>query len=160
MSRTTDSTAATDSTGPADSTASTAAASAPEPVVVEGPLVRLFGHPAGEARLEVEPRTRRWRIRRAVVPLAVGVALAPVVGLLPPHAPWAVAALGTGILLARRRWKEEFTIRDLRARCPRCGDALPSEEGSRLRFPHPLPCDGCGHEPAVHVDPESLRTGP
>lgn len=126
-------------------------------IVVEGALVRLFGHDAADARLEVEPRPRAWRIRRAALPLVVGLALAPLVGLVPPHAPWAVASLGAGLLVARRRWKEEFTIRALDARCPRCDEPLPDDAGRALRFPHALTCESCGHEPAVHVDPDRLR---
>jgi len=118
--------------------------------------VSLFGHSPTSARLVLEPRSRGWRTRKAAVPLFIGLAVAPLVALLPPHAPWALVALATGAILARRKWKERYTIQDARARCPRCDAELPLAEGSRLRIPHPVTCPDCGHEPVVEISQERL----
>lgn len=85
------------------------------------------------------------------MPLAAGLVAAPLVAVFPPHAPWALIALVTGGLLARRRWKEHYTVQSSRAPCPRCGSDLPLTSGARLRFPHPVTCAECGHEPVVEV---------
>ena len=116
----------------------------------------LFGHSPTSARLVLEPRSRGWRTRKAAVPLLIGLAVAPLVALLPPHAPWALVALATGAILARRKWKERYTIRHARVQCPRCDADLPLAEGSRLRIPHPVTCPDCGHEPVVEVSQERL----
>lgn len=127
------------------------------PVVVKAVPVTLFGHAPTAARLDLLPRSRAWRTRKAALPLVVGVALAPVVALLPPHAPWALVALVTGGILALRRWKERYTIQAAEARCPRCEADLPLAAGSRLRIPHPVTCPECGHEPVVEVTEEELE---
>ncbi|MDX1567219.1 MAG: hypothetical protein R3223_05415 [Longimicrobiales bacterium] len=127
----------------------------PSRIVLDDVPVTLFGHPSTSARLELQARSRGWRIRKAAAPLVAGLVVAPVVALLPPHAPWALVALATGGILARRKWKERFTILDAEARCPRCDTELPLPEGTRLRSPHPLTCPECGHEPVVEV-PEEL----
>lgn len=124
--------------------------------VVEAP-VTLFGHEPSGAALELRARSRGWRFRKAAIPGGLFVLLAPAVALLPPHVPWAVAALGTGFYLARRGWKEEFTVAAFEGSCPRCDAELDLPSGSRLRFPHSLHCAGCRHEPVLKVDPDRLR---
>lgn len=126
-------------------------------IVLESVSVALFGHPPTAARLELLPRSRAWRTRKAAVPLLIGIAVAPVVALLPPHAPWALVALASGGILARRRWKERYTIQLAEARCPRCEAGLPIPSGSRLRVPHPVTCPECGHEPVVEVTERELE---
>lgn len=119
--------------------------------------ITLFGHEPTTGELDLLRRTRRWRLRRSAVPAAATAVVAPLVTLLPPHAPWAVGALAGGFILTRRRWKEEFTVEAFRGRCPRCGAELELPAGSRLRFPHPLHCDECRHEPVLELEPERLR---
>jgi len=88
---------------------------------------------------------------------AVGLAVlvAPVAGLVPPHAPWILGVLGVGGLLARRRWHERFTVVGVEGPCPKCGEALEVPRG-RLRTPHPVPCHSCHHEVSVEVREEAL----
>jgi hypothetical protein len=119
--------------------------------------VTLFGHPPSMASLELQARSRSWRLRKAAISGGPFLLLAPVVALLPPHVPWAVAALGTGFYLARRGWTEEFTVLAFEGTCPRCGAGLSLPSGSRLRFPHSLHCDGCRHEPILKMDRDRLR---
>lgn len=127
---------------------------------VEGSPVTLFGHPSTPARLTVRARSRRWRLRKALVPLAVALVVGPVVAIVPPHAPWVLIALAAGGLLAWRRWKEDYTVVDFRACCPRCDADLHVPSGTPLRFPHPLTCDACRHEPVLKVDPDELESRP
>lgn len=119
--------------------------------------IALFGHEPSRAILELQLRSRRWRLRRAVLPAVATAVVTPLVALLPPHAPWAVGALAAGFVLTRRRWKEEFTVHEFEGSCPRCGTGLELPAGSRLRFPHPLHCDECRHEPVLELEAERLR---
>lgn len=129
----------------------------PSRIVLEAVPVTLFGHAPTAARLDLLPRSGGWRTRKAAIPMAIGLAVAPVVALVPPHAPWALIAVATGGILARRRWKEHFTIQEADARCPRCEATLPLRSGTRLRTPHPVTCPDCGHEPVVEVTEEELE---
>ena len=81
--------------------------------------VTLFGFSPGEALIHAVPRTRAWRGTRALAFVLGGALLAPVVGVIPPHAPWVAGALGFGLFLGIRKWRERFTLESLRARCPK-----------------------------------------
>lgn len=125
-------------------------------VVHKGAQITLFGHPPSPVRLELRDRSRGWRLRRALAPAAAGLVVAPVVAIVPPHAPWVVAVLAAAGTLAWRRWREEYTIVGFEARCPRCDAELQMSSGTRLRSPHPLTCDSCRHEPVLQVDRTTL----
>jgi hypothetical protein len=106
----------------------------------------LFGFPSTQAELHLRPRSCGWRALRAAAFLGGGLAVAPILGLLPPHAPWATAALAIGAFLGLRKWRERFTILDFRGRCPKCGSALAVRRGTPLRVNLSVPCEGCNHE--------------
>ena len=108
--------------------------------------ISLFGFPSTSARIEVLPRSTAWRGLRASAFLGGGLLLAPAVGLVPPHVPWAVAVLGIGGFLGLRKWKERFTILSFQGVCPKCGGALSLNSGTPLRAVMTVPCDGCNHE--------------
>ncbi len=112
----------------------------------------LFGHPSTPLAVSLAPRTRAWRLLGAIRTGAIAAALAPVAFLVPPHAPWALAVLAAGGVLARRRWTERYTILGGTGRCPRCGDRIELPEGRRLKSHHTVPCDSCHHEPRLEVD--------
>ena len=118
--------------------------------------VVLFGFDATEARAHVRPRARSWRIAGAVRTGLLFLLIAPVVGVLPPHAPWILGALGAGGFLARRRWSHHFTLEAVEAVCPKCGAAL-SAAVAQLRSPHTLHCEGCHHEAALEVGAGTLE---
>jgi hypothetical protein len=128
-----------------------------EPVTVKNPLpleaglrvpgsLSLFGFPSTQAELDLLPRSRGWRALRAAAFLGGGLAAAPIVGLFPPHAPWATAALAIGAFFGLRKWRERFTILALRGLCPKCGAALTVRGGTPLKAILSVPCDGCNHE--------------
>jgi hypothetical protein len=106
----------------------------------------LFGFPETQAELEVLPRSTGWRLFRGTVFLAGGLILAPVVGLIPPHAPWVVAALGIGGIMGFRKWREHFTLLSFRGTCPKCGGDLSLRHGTPLRPVMTVPCPGCNHD--------------
>jgi hypothetical protein len=108
--------------------------------------VSLFGFPDTPGRLEVLPRSTAWRSLRAAAFFGGGLLLAPAVGLVPPHAPWVVAALGIGGFLGLRKWKERFTILSFQGTCPKCGGALSLAPGTPLRPIMTVPCHGCNHD--------------
>lgn len=114
--------------------------------------LRVFGEPPTPAELTVYIRTRAWRLRGTIVRVALTAVLAPVAFLVPPHAPWGVGALAGGLILARRRWTERFTVGAFAGHCPRCGWSLTLAKGSRLLVPHALPCEGCHHEVLLHPE--------
>jgi hypothetical protein len=91
--------------------------------------------------------------------MAICTAIAPFAALVPPHAPWAIGALATGAILARRRLREHFTLEALSGPCPKCGEALGVRAG-RLRVPHPIACEACHHHAALRFEEETLVAGP
>jgi hypothetical protein len=113
--------------------------------------VSLFGFPPSEAEVEVRPRSTAWRGSRTAFFLGGGLALAPIVGLVPPHAPWAAAALGIGGFLGIRKWRERFTVLGGRGKCPKCGGSLSLRPGTALRPHLSMPCDQCHHDSRLTV---------
>lgn len=118
----------------------------------------LFGFDATVAQVRLRPRSRSWRLWGAVRTQAAGLVLAPAVGLVPPHAPWALGALVVSFMLARRRWRHLFTVESVEGQCPKCGAPVSPRVGM-LRQPHPVPCDGCHHDLTL-VLPEGVIDPP
>jgi len=114
--------------------------------------VTLFGHDPVDCEVTLIPRSTRWRLLRTVRLAAVFAVVLPIAGLIPPHAPWLAGAVTAAVVLGRRRWTERFTIMAFNSPCPRCGHGLELGPGTRLRTPHPVSCDGCGHEPLMTAD--------
>ena len=108
--------------------------------------VSLFGFPNTLAQLEVLSRSTAWRALRASAFFGGGLLVAPAVGLVPPHAPWVVVALGIGGIMGLRKWKERFTILSFHGACPKCGGALSLASGIPLRPVMTVPCHGCNHD--------------
>lgn len=112
---------------------------------LEGTL-SLFGFQSTRARLDVLPRSLAWRLTRASAFWAGGLVLAPAVGLVPPHAPWAVAALGIGGIMGVRKWRERFTLLSFQGDCPKCGAPLSLKSGTPVRLMMTVPCVECNHD--------------
>lgn len=121
----------------------------PRPVPAEA---HVFGHPPTTVVLEVIPRSTRWRRGRALRWFLLGAVLAPLLAILPPHAPWGVAAAMTGVVLGVRRWRESYTLVGIEGPCPRCGQALESEGATPLSFPHAVGCPACGNLVTLQAD--------
>lgn len=121
---------------------------------VEGEAV-LFGFPSTKAVLTIRPRAASWRASGAALRMAGFTALAGLVAIVPPHAPWFIGALGGGAILARRRWIERYTLEAVNGTCPKCGASLCVKRG-RLRTPHPAPCEGCHHESSLRFEARAL----
>jgi len=117
--------------------------------------VALFGYDSTPATIHLLPRSRSWRVGGSVRTMAVAVLVAPLMGLVPPHAPWIIGALAGGGFLARRRWQERFTVTSVDGTCPRCGGTVKAATG-RLRDPHPATCEACNFEASVEVPSEAL----
>ena len=118
----------------------------------------VFGHEPVAVTLQLIPRSTGWRLNRTLRYLIGGAVAAPVLAVLPPHAPWAVAAGAGGTLLALRKWRERFTLLGMEGTCPRCGAGLDAGTGVPLREPHRISCDACGNPVIVSVDAEALPT--
>jgi hypothetical protein len=116
----------------------------------------VFGHEPTPVTLGLIPRSTGWRVSRALRYLLAGAVAAPVLAVLPPHAPWAVAAGTGGTLLALRKWRERFTLVSLEGACPRCGAPLEGGGSGPLREPHRISCDACGNPVVVTVEPNDL----
>lgn len=119
--------------------------------------VTLFGFDPTPARVDLLPRSRAWRLRGVIPVVLVTLVVAPVVGAIPPHAPWVLAVVGTGTFLARRRWKWRFTLETLQGACPRCGAPVESTHPERFREPHTLTCDACHNDVVLKVPEEVLE---
>ena len=118
----------------------------------------MFGFPATSVELSVRRRPVGWRVGGAARTLAIFVVVAPFVAIVPPHAPWAIGALATGLILARRRWSERFTLERIQGVCPKCGEPLAVKAG-RLRSPHPVSCEVCHHQTELRFSAEVLKGG-
>ncbi len=114
--------------------------------------ITLFGFDVAPADARIEARSMAWRARRASIALAAGLVVAPAVGLIPPHAPWALGALGMGLLVAWRRWSEKHTLHFLEGACPRCQEDISISRPVSLRHPHAISCPACQYELALSVD--------
>lgn len=123
---------------------------------VEGEAT-LFGFEPTVARTAIAARSRGWRLGGSARIFAVFVVIAPFVAIFPPHAVWPIGALLTGAILARRRWVERFTLLEVDGTCPKCGTPY-SIKRSRLRVPHPLPCETCHHQGSLRLPPGTLGT--
>jgi hypothetical protein len=120
-----------------------------------GGQIALFGYDPTPATIHLLPRSRSWRVGGSVRTMAIAVLVAPVMGIVPPHAPWIIGALAGGGLLARRRWTERFTVVGVEGTCPRCGAPIKAATG-RLRSPHPVSCEACNFEASIEIPPEAL----
>jgi len=118
--------------------------------------VTLFGYDPKPAVVLLQPRSAGWRWRRTLRAVGAGLLVAPLVGMVPPHAPWILGALGGSAFVARRRWQEAFTLVRLEARCPRC-DTPFDVKPSRLRDHHPLTCEHCHYESSLVIPEDVLR---
>ena len=117
--------------------------------MVPGARIVLGGHPSRPARL-VARRCPRWaRVARTVgfVALWIASTLGTLALTLDPF----VASLPflVGVSLVYRSWKGRFRVEEFQAACPRCGEDLRLEPGSRIDLPHPLVCYHCHHEPEL-----------
>jgi hypothetical protein len=120
--------------------------------------VTLFGFESTEAFASIQPRGRRWRVGGAARTMGIFVVIAPMMAIVPPHAPWLIGALTAGIILTRRRLIERFTLISLEGTCPKC-DATINVKRTRLRIPHPLTCQSCHHQASLKVPAETLAAG-
>ncbi len=114
----------------------------------------LFGFPPATVQVSIRRRTLSWRVAGAARTMAGSLVITLVVVFVPPHAPWVIGALATGVFLARRRWRERFTLERVEGPCPKCGTPLRVKAG-RLRVGHPMSCEVCHHESSLRI-PESL----
>lgn len=110
--------------------------------------LELFGAPRTEASLELTPRPKSRRRTRAALVAAASLPAAVVAGLVPPHAPWALAVLGLGAWRARVEWRGEYELHRFEGSCPRCGGALRLDE-KYVTPPLAVPCYGCHAQPRL-----------
>jgi hypothetical protein len=116
---------------------------------VPGARIVLGGHPSRPARL-VARRYPGWaRLARtlAFVVLWIASTVGTLVFTFDPF----VASLPflMGISFVYRSWKGRFRVEEFEAACPRCGEELKLEPGSKIDLPHPLVCYSCHHEPEL-----------
>ena len=121
--------------------------------------ITAFGFASTDANVELIPRSPGWRATRALLAIAIGLGGAPVLFILPPHVPWALAAVGTGAFFARRFATEHRTLVRLDGHCPRCRADIRMEKQTPLKDPHPLSCGGCGNDVLLEVTRSSPASG-
>lgn len=119
--------------------------------------LQLFGFEPSPARVEVVYRPRSWRTTHALIALAAGLVLTPVVGLIPPHFPWALAAFFGGIYFAYKYWTTEYTLESFSADCPKCGAEQSIDSETKLGSPHTISCDNCQRDLMLEVDLDEAK---
>ena len=116
-------------------------------------VLTLPGHSPVEVHARVTPRSRNVRLGGAFVRLLGFAVLAPIAAIVPPHIPWALAAVGAGLWFGFRQWRGEYVVEAFEGACPRCGSPLAIVPGSLVRLPHPIDCYNCHHIPLLRVEP-------
>jgi hypothetical protein len=111
------------------------------------------------AALDVEPQPKRRRAVRAGLIVAAALVLMPVVFVVPPHFLWPLVALVAGLYFARKVWVGEYVVRSFEGACPRCGEALTLEPGTRIRSRERIECYGCHREPELVVAGDADGSG-
>lgn len=109
----------------------------------------LFGYRPAPARLRARRRNAATRRTRALLTLGASVLLAPLLGLLPPHIPWALAVLGLGAYMAYRQWNGTWRVLAFEGDCPACGGALSLDSGALIDLPTTMTCYECHQEPRL-----------
>ena len=102
-----------------------------------------FGTEPADARVVALERSTAWRAGGTAARLGATAVITPLVALLPPHAPWVAGALIGGVLLARRRWTERWTLMEFEGTCPKCEASIALKPGTRLLSPQPVTCESC-----------------
>lgn len=110
-----------------------------------------FGFQPSRVQIDAIARSNSWRMTRALLAVGIGIGIAPVAALVPPHIPWVLAALIGGTVVAGRRLTEHFTLRSMAANCPRCGEPVTTEPG-RLTADRTVRCTACGQDLALTVE--------
>jgi hypothetical protein len=116
----------------------------------DGPVERptrmaLFGYKSTEGTARLYYRDTFWRGSRALLFAALGLLIAPVALLIPPHGIWTIGSLVLGGTLAHLKWAERRTLVFLDANCPRCDADLRCTRPTRIRDPHTITCETCHH---------------
>lgn len=122
-----------------------------EKVLAPPARLTLAGHEPTPARAEVVYRPRSARLTRALLSLFGFWALAPLVFFLPPHLPWALAAVAAGIYFGWTNWAGTYQVRSVEGACPRCGNPLTVKPGAKISLPHKIVCYNCHHEPHLQI---------
>jgi len=127
--------------------------SSSESVIVTPPArLACFGAQPTPVRVELLERPFSWRITRALLAAGIGLGIAPLAAIIPPHIPWAGAALIGGGVIARGRWVEHYTLARIEGTCPRCGGEIEMTPGRRLKSPESITCGNCGETVLLEID--------
>jgi len=113
--------------------------------------LEAFGLAPSPVTLHAIARPVSWRATRALLAAGIGLGIAPVVALVPPHVPWVLGSLIGGGVIAQRRWTEHYTLRSMEAKCPSCGAVVGGEPG-RLTASRAVQCPACGKLLMLYVD--------
>ncbi|MEX2582704.1 MAG: hypothetical protein WD766_05500 [Gemmatimonadota bacterium] len=111
----------------------------------------LRAHNRAPARVELVYRPASRRMLRTVLWLIACWGSVPIVLWIPPHYPWAAAALVAGAYLAYRDWTGRYAIHSFAGICPRCGSPLSFGVERKVDLPHTLTCFSCHFEPRLEV---------
>ncbi|MDT8368070.1 MAG: hypothetical protein RQ745_02595 [Longimicrobiales bacterium] len=117
--------------------------------------LEAFGADATPADLRLVPRSLGWRLTRAILFGLAGYAIM-LLSILPPHAVWALAGLVTGTALTILKFRERYTLEEMRATCPHCGAPLSVTTPSRLKAETTTTCDVCHRSSRLVVDIDEL----
>lgn len=111
----------------------------------------LRAHAAAPARVELLCNPAGRRALQSAAWLVLFWGAIPFLLWVPPHYPWAAAALISGAYLSYRSWTGRYTIRSFAGICPRCGSPLALGVDRTVDLPHTLTCFSCHFEPTLEV---------
>ncbi|HKJ93391.1 MAG TPA: hypothetical protein VJ957_09485 [Longimicrobiales bacterium] len=112
----------------------------------------LPGRPDGTARTQLTHRTLRQRVLQGLGAWLGFWILAPLVVFVPPHLPWALAAVILGLYFGVRYWRGEYVVRSFEGACPSCGEPLELKAGSHIRMPYTMDCFHCHRSSTLVLD--------
>ena len=108
-------------------------------------VAEVYGYEAtrfSASALQFTQAQRRARARRIFLLLLLGALLSlPIPGW---HFVGVPGFLTAGVIMARKRRRQEFLIESLTGRCPACGDDQTLARLELYELPASLPCPGCG----------------
>ena len=111
-----------------------------------------FGFQPTPARVRLAKRSASWRMTRALLSLFLGLGLAPVVALLPPHIPWAAGSIIAGCWFAWRFSRERVTLLSYDGTCPRCSGEVQAEPRAPLASSQGVHCGSCGQGLVLEIE--------
>jgi hypothetical protein len=136
----------------------------PRPIEQPTAWLVLSGHPDAPVRVGVIHYSRLARLYRTtwyfvlwivstvgmfLVRHWLGVGIASLVTIFDPF--MTSMPLFVGAVMTYRSWRGRYRVTEFHGGCPRCGEPIELQPGSKIGTPHHLVCYNCHHEPDLYL---------